>query len=118
MGAKPMENVKELIEKRRSVRTYDGDPLSLEDREALTKYLETIDNPFGVKVEFRLLNAKTYKLSSPVIVGAESYVAAKVSVAHLYEVAYGYTFEKFCLYAQSMGLGTVMLAGTLSRKTF
>lgn len=113
-----MENIKEIIRNRRSVRTYDGDRLSTEDTEKLTKYLESLDNPFGVKVEFRFLDAKEHKVSSPVIVGTDSFIAAKVSVCPQFEIAYGYTFEKFCLYAQSLGIGTVMLAGTLSRRTF
>ena len=113
-----MENIKEIIRTRRSVRTYDSDPIATEDINKLTEYAEKLENPFGIGVEFRFLNAKEHNLSSPVIVGTESYVAAKVSRAPLYEVAYGYCFEKFCLYAWSLGIGTVMLAGTLSRRTF
>ena len=35
-----------------------------------------------------------------------------------FELAYGYSFESVCLYAHSIGIGTVMLAATLSRDTF
>lgn len=113
-----MENIKEIIKKRTSVRTYDERPLTGEDREKLEKFLDELDNPFDTKIEFRFLDGKTHKLSSPVIVGCNFYIAAKVTACDLGEVAYGYSFEKFCLYAASLGIGTVMLGGTLSRKSF
>lgn len=113
-----MENIKDVITKRRSVRTYSGKPLKGEDREKLENSLKDTDNPFGIPVEFKLLDAKEHDLSSPVIVGCDLYAAAKVKKVPQFEIAYGYSFEKFCLSALSQGLGTVMLAGTLSRKTF
>ncbi|MDE7252872.1 MAG: nitroreductase [Acetatifactor sp.] len=114
-----MENsVQDLIRQRKSVRTFDGAALRKEDRQKLEQYLETLDNPFDVPITFRFLDAKEYELSSPVIVGTDLYIAAKVSRAPQSEIAYGYCFEKFCLYAERIGIGTVMLAATISRKTF
>lgn len=110
--------IKDLICQRKSVRTFDKQPLNEEDMSKLREYVATIDNPFGIPVEFKFLNEKEHDLSSPVIVGTDCYVAAKVSRVPQCEIAFGYTFEKFCLYALSLGVGTVMLAGTLSRKTF
>ena len=52
------------------------------------------------------------------IVGTDLYIAAKVSRVPQPEIAYGYTFEKFCLYAKTIGVGTVMLAATISRNAF
>ena len=34
------------------------------------------------------------------------------------EIAFGYSFEKACLFARSLGIGTVMLAASLSRSAF
>ncbi|MDE7267009.1 MAG: nitroreductase [Lachnospiraceae bacterium] len=114
-----MENsVKDIIRRRKSVRTFNGEALRKEDRQKLEQYLETLDNPFNVPVEFRFLDAKEYELSSPVIVGTDLYIAAKVSRVPRSELAYGYCFEKFCLYAETIGIGTVMLAATISRKAF
>ena len=110
--------IKDLIQERKSVRTYDGKPLSEEDRENLSLYLSELENPFGGTVEFRFLDAKENKLSSPVVVGAELFVAAKALRGPEAELACGYCFEALCLYARALGIGTVMLAGTLSRKTF
>lgn len=111
-------SVKTAIRERKSVRSYDGRPLSEEDRAALAAFLEEVQNPFGVEVTFRLLEAKANNLSSPVILGAETYLAAKVARGKLFEVGYGYSFEAFCLYAQSRGIGTVMLGGSLNRSAF
>ena len=110
--------ITDLIRQRRSVRTFDGRALSAEDRSALEAYLSSLTNPFSVPVTFRLLDAKACGLSSPVIVGAETYLAAKVERVPHFEIAYGYSFEKACLYALSRGMGTVMLAASLSRAAF
>ena len=110
--------ITELIRRRKSVRTFDGKPLTAEDRSALEAYVSSLTNPFSVPITFRLLNAKEYGLSSPVIVGADTYLAAKVEKAPNFEVAYGYSFEKACIYALSRGMGTVMLAASLSRSEF
>ena len=110
--------VTELIRQRRSVRTFDGSPLSMGDRSALEAYTTSLTNPFSIPIAFRLLDAKEYGLSSPVIVGADTYLAAKVERVPNFEIAYGYSFEKACLYALSRGIGTVMLAASLSRAAF
>ena len=108
----------DLIRQRKSVRTFDGKPLGMDDRSALEAYTASLTNPFCVPVTFRLLDVKEYGLSSPVIVGADTYLAAKVERVPNFEIAYGYSFEKVCLYALSRGIGTVMLAASLSRAAF
>lgn len=110
--------ISDLIRQRKSVRTFDGKPLSVEDRSALEAYMDSPTNPFSIPITFRLLDAKEYGLSSPVIVGADTYLAAKVEKVPNFEIAYGYSFEKVCLYALSRGIGTVMLAASLSRAAF
>lgn len=111
-------SVKDIIRKRKSVRTFSGEPLRTEDKQKLAEFLKALDNPFGVPVEFRFLDAKEHALSSPVIIGTDEYIAAKVGRVPQSEIAYGYSFEKFCLFAESLGIGTVMLAATISRSTF
>lgn len=109
---------KELIRKRKSVRTFDGRPLSPEHLESLKDHIDSQVNPFGVSVVFRLLDTKEHGLSSPVILGEEKYLAAKVKRVPHYEIALGYSFEEACLYALSLGIGTVMLAASLNRSAF
>lgn len=111
-------SVKDIICKRKSVRTYDGNPLRAEDRKKLEEYLKSLKNPFGIPVEFRMLDAKKEGLSSPVILGTDTYVGAKVPRRPKAEIAFGYDFEQFVLYAHSLGLGTVWLAATIDRPAF
>jgi nitroreductase len=108
----------EMIRRRKSVRTFTGEPLRSEDRAALEQYIRSQTNPFDVPVDIRLLDAEEYGLSSPVIVGENLYLAAKVKRRGPYEIGFGYSFEAMCLYALSLGIGTVMLAASLSRAAF
>ena len=71
-------SAKKMIQKRKSVRSFDGRSLGYNDRAALEQYIRNVSNPFDVPVEFHLLDAKGYGLSSPVVVCANQYIAAKV----------------------------------------
>ena len=103
---------------RKSVRTFDGEPLSAEDRERLDQYIETIRNPFGIPVRFVLLDAKEHGLSSPVLSGETLYAAGITEKAPYADVAFGYSFEKLVLYAWSLGIGTTWIGGTMKRELF
>ena len=61
-------DIMELIRTRKSVRTFDGNAVSEEDRKKLSEYISTIDNPYGIPVKFVMLGAKKHGLSSPVII--------------------------------------------------
>lgn len=111
-------NKMELIKARRSVRTFDGRPVSESDREKLCDYIKTIKNPQDIPVEFVLLDAKEHGLSSSVIAGETLYIAAKAPEGPHSEEAFGYSFEKMVLCACSLGLGTTWIAGTLDRDLF
>ncbi|MCR4586038.1 MAG: nitroreductase family protein [Lachnospiraceae bacterium] len=113
-----MESFFETVKSRKSVRTYDGRMLSEEHRKAIEDYIKDIPNPFGIPVEFKLLDAKEHGLSSPVLGGEQLYVAGKVSKKAYAEAAFGYSFEKLVLYAQSLGIATVWIGGTMKREKF
>ena len=113
-----MEHILEIARQRKSVRSFDGAPLRASDREKLEAYLARLDSPFGVPMEFRILDAKANGLSSPVVTGTETYAAGKLPQGPLSEVAFGYAFEKFVLYAWSLGVATVWIAGTMDRPAF
>ena len=113
-----MSTISDIIMQRKSVRTYDGQILKDEDRKRISEYIETIGNPYGIPVTFCLLDAKEYGLSSPVLSGEQLYVAAKVEKTAHAEEAYGYSFEKLVLYAESLGIGTVWIGGTMNRSVF
>ena len=108
----------ELVKTRRSVRTFDGRPLTDEDENRLRAYMEDIPNPYGIPVRFLLLDARKHGLSSPVIVGASCYVTAKVDKVPHSEEAFGFSFEKLVLYAWSLGIGTTWIGGTMKRSQF
>ena len=113
-----MENIRELVKNRRSVRTFDNRELSAEDREKLLSFMAEIENPYEIPIEFKLLNAKEQKLTSPVVSGTDLYVGAKAKRVPHMEEAFGYSFEKLVLYAQSIGVGTVWIGGTMDRTAF
>ena len=111
-----IENAKALIASRRSVRTFSDEELKGDVLSAIAECVAGETNPFGVEVEFRLLDAKKHGLSSPVIVGEKYYLAAKAKRGS--EIAYGYSFEYALLYALSLGVGSVMLGSSLNRAAF
>ena len=111
-------NTLDLIRERRSVRTFDGIGLKPEDADKILEYARKAGNPYGIPIEWKLLDAKKGGLSSPVIVGAEAFIAGKMKRVPHAEEAFGYSFEKVVLYARSLGVGTTWIAGTMDRKAF
>ena len=111
-------NLQELIRTRKSIRTFDGKEISADDRKKLTDYIGTITNPYGIPIEFVMLDSAEYGLSSPVIEGEHLYIAGKVPKTEHCEEAFGYAFEKLVLYAWSLGIGTTWIGGTMKRKLF
>jgi len=113
-----MNDIKKHINARRSVRNFDGRALDENTKAQLMSYAEGIENPFGLPVTFKYLETKSDGLSCPVVSGTEAYVGGKIkNVPHANE-AFGYTFEEFILFAQSLGLGTVWVGGTMDRAAF
>ena len=106
--------MEKLVCERRSVRTFDGRELTVEDKEKLCAYMKVIDNPYGLPIEFKLLP----RMGCPVVVGTDLYVGAKMKDAPHVNEAFGYAFEKLVLYAQSLGIGTVWIGGTMDRGAF
>ncbi len=113
-----MDSLTEIIKGRKSVRTFDGNPISEQHLNAIENYVKSISNPFGVPVEFVLLDAAEHGLSSPVLSGERLYVAGKVEKKPYADVAFGYSFEQLVLYAWSLGIGTVWIGGTMKRELF
>ena len=111
-------NGMELIRHRRSVRTFDGNPLRREDAQELLRFSQSISTPYGIPITWKLLSAKEDGLSSPVIVGTDTYIAGKLKRQPHAEEAFGYAFEKLVLRAEAMGIGTTWIAGTMDRPAF
>ena len=113
-----MENITKLIRGRRSIRTFDGNEIKMDDINKLSSFMEKIENPYGIPIEFKFLNGKKQALPCPVVSGTDLYVGAKVPRMPHMEEAFGYSFEMFVLYAQSIGIGTVWIGGTMDRSAF
>ena len=108
----------DVIRKRRSVRTFDGAPLKEEDAQKILRFAESVENPYDLPIAWKLLDAGKEGLTSPVIVGANVFIAGKLRRVPHAEEAFGYTFEKIVLFAESLGVGTTWIAGTMNRDAF
>ncbi len=113
-----MMRMEELIRGRRSVRTFDGTPLREEDASRILDFAEKVENPFELPIGWKLLDRKIDSLSVPVVTGTDTYIAGKMRRSARAEEAFGYAFEKVVLFAQSLGVGTTWIAGTMDRKAF
>ena len=113
-----MSSFEKLVRGRRSVRTYDPRPIKPQDLEKLCSFMENVENPYGLPIVFKLLDAGRQKLSCPVVVGTDVFVGAKMKKAPHLNEAFGYSFERLVLYAQSLGIGTVWIGGTMDRASF
>lgn len=111
-------NPTEAMRHRRSVRTFDGNPLRAEDAEKLMDFARRVENPYDLPITWKLLDAGRDGLSAPVITGGQSYIAGKLRKVPHAEEAFGYTFEKILLYAETLGLGSTWIAGTMDRPAF
>lgn len=113
-----MNNITEHIRARRSVRTYDARTIDESTKKHLLSFAKNIQNPFDIPVRFKFLDAKRDGLTCPVVNGTELYIGGKIKDVPNAGVAFGYSFEALVLYAQSLGLGTVWLGGTMNRSAF
>ena len=86
-------NMLDLVKSRRSVRTFDGHSLSREHAEKIMEYAKDADNPYDLPITWRILSAKKHGLSSPVIVGTDTYLSGKLRRVPHAEEAFGYAFE-------------------------
>lgn len=113
-----MAKIIEIMKNRKSVRTFDGEKLTDAHRNDLEAFAKNVSNPFGIPVTIKLLDAKKNGLVSPVLAGETMYAAGIVEKKPMADVAFGYSFEKFIVHAYSLGLGGVMIGGTMKRDTF
>ena len=108
----------QLMQSRRSVRSFDGQALGETHLQALSQFMQRVENPFGIPVRFKCLRGAQAQLPCPVVSGCEVYVGGAVQRCEGFELAYGYSFERLVLFAQSLGIGTVWIGGTFTRDAF
>ena len=112
-------NITEIVKLRRSVRTF-AEEKTLDENiiNEIKDFLNTVSNPYGIKIEWFILDKKENKLSSPVIVGEKYYIAGKMKKIEHAEEAFGYEFEDIVLFLTSKNIGTTWIAGTMNRDKF
>ena len=105
--------------RRRSVRTFDGRDLTPADQARVLMLCRESRNPFDLPITWRLLEGQALGLSSPVIVGSDTWLTGKLARGPRAEEAFGFAFEDLLLRAEAeLGLGTVWIAGTMNRGAF
>ena len=110
------------IQKRRSVRTYSGEPLREEHIAQIKQYINQLQAPFGAKARIELISVnsdeKPIKLGTyGFIKGASEYMVLIYDEAFFGETAAAYMFEQAVLFCTDLDLGTCWLA-TFSRSDF
>ncbi|NQX47034.1 nitroreductase family protein [Paenibacillus tritici] len=121
--------VMEMMEKRKSVRTYETTPIDAAAHAAIMEYLaeeENLRGPFGGRTGVEWIwvkgggsEGKGMKLGAyGIIVNPQAYLAGSVRNDKLALLEFGYTFQKLILFATGLGLGTCWIGGTFNRKSF
>ena len=116
-------NIVETIQKRRSIRTYTGEPLSNEHIAQIKQYINQPEMPFGVRARIELISVnadeKPVKLGTyGFIKGACDYIVLIYEETPFAETAAAYMFEQVILFCTDLDLGTCWLGGSFSRSDF
>lgn len=118
--------VGETIRRRKSVRSYDGTPLTKEEEKQIDDYIQLLAQeacPFPAKVTIKRIKAgdgvDAERLGTyGIIKGTRLFVGVTVENVPGAMEAVGYVFERFVLYMEHLGLGTCWMAGTFNRSDF
>ena len=113
----------ETIRKRRSVRTYTGEPLNEEHSAQIKQFINQLQAPFGMKARIELIHVhadeKPIKLGTyGWIKGACDYLALIYEDAPFAETAAAYMFEQAILFCTGLDLGTCWIGGSFNRSDF
>lgn len=118
-------DVIEAIKERTSTRTYAGQPVTDAQRNVILNYIPTLTNPFGengvsipMADKFHLSSGNEKLGTYGIIKGAQTFLGLVCPDTDRSLLAAGYEFEQLILFITSLGLGTVWLGVTFSRKSF
>ncbi len=118
-----MNDIVKIVIQRKSIRTYTDEPLSNEVRSQIEEYFTKLDNPWGVKINYTLIDTKGENTNGKlgtygVIRNASSFIAATLFDEEFALEALGFELEVLILYLTSLGIGTCWLGGTFNRGEF
>ncbi len=116
-------SIEESVKKRYSVRNYKEQEVELDKSKAIESFINSLDNPFGKKVNFHYLDNREMKDEEKlgtygVIKGAMQYIGTTIKLEPMALEALGYELEAVILYLAHLELGTCWLGGTFNRKGF
>jgi nitroreductase len=115
--------VTEAIEQRKSVRSYNGEPLSKEHADSILHFIAGLKAPFGANIRIELIrtNASEERIKLGTygfIRGASDFLTLVFEQGPLAKESAAYAFEQVVLFCTGLGLGTCWLGGAYSRKDF
>ena len=121
--------IMDIMEKRKSVRTYEAAPIGEDIHAAIMDYLsreENLRGPFGGRAGIEWIwakgggeDGKGIKLGAyGIIQNPQAYLAGMIQNDKTSLLEFGYIFQKLILYATGLGLGTCWIGGTFNRKSF
>jgi hypothetical protein len=118
--------VKDVMRERFSCRTYSGEPLPAQAREALARDAEGMrTGPFGSSLRCVLVAAAPGDETAlrglgtyGTIRGASAFLVGAAEARGSYLLDFGFAFERLILQATDLGLGTCWLGGFFSRGSF
>jgi nitroreductase len=121
-----MKPVIDTIQKRYSVRNYNGRRIENEKIHQIREYLDSNKKgPLGSDVRFQIVDGSSYnahelkKLGTyGLIKGARVFIAGTVNRNKYAMEDFGYCMEKNILMVTDLGIGTCWLGGTLNRSAF
>lgn len=115
-------DILQAMKERRSVRSFNGKPLSPEQVSTLNKAIEDSYTLFGGNVSIRL---KSFDIKGDfppstygVIKGATDFFLMAIGEGEDADLTAGFRFEQVVLKAWQMGLGTCWIAGTYKGSQF
>lgn len=112
----------QAIKERRSVRSYNGEPLTAEAKEELMTFASEVQSPFGGNVTIRLREFALKEGYKPntygMIKGATDFFLLGFADDRESLLTAGFSFEKVVLKAWTMGLGTCWIAATFKGSQF
>ncbi|MBU3110098.1 nitroreductase family protein [Clostridium lacusfryxellense] len=116
-------SIEDVVKKRYSVRNYVEREIEPVKRKAIESFIDSLDNPFGNKVNFHYLDDNDIKNKEKlgtygVIKGAKQYIGTTIKLEPMALEALGYELEAVILYLEHLGLGTCWLGGTFDRAGF
>lgn len=115
-------NISEVIRRRKSVRSFNGEPLSAEAVKLLNEAINESNDPFGGQVTIRLKSFDLkagYKPSTyGMIKGAMDFFLLGIGADEASALSAGFRFEQVVLKACEAGLGTCWIAATFKGSDF